>query len=289
MKIALLFTGQLRTYNMTKDFIKKSIIDKYDTDVFLSIDTNNRVQLSQKYNKNDLTEDTINDVIKFYNPIDYFITDNNNYNLVVDQFINSFDFNKIKQYESKIILYLIFQQYYIVHQAYKLLEKHINLNSTKYDLIIRLRFDQLLWNDNIHHIIDELEKNNSVNGLTVYDKLTINNNILYNQNNINLLSSIPDHKINFDNPSDNTIYVMDYREYFTYKCVNDYFWIHSHDLIKTMGSFYNSFVDLLNDCLETFFPDKGGLIEHLFYKYLTNNNINIKKTIIKGSVIREYT
>ena len=102
------------------------------------------------------------------------------------------------------------------------------------------------------------------------------------------MSSIPDHKINFDNPSDNTIYVMDYREYFTYKCVNDYFWIHSHDLIKTMGSFYNSFVDLLNDCLETFFPDKGGLIEHLFYKNLTNNNINIKRTIVKGSVIREY-
>ena len=69
MKIALLFTGQLRTYNMTKDFIKKSIIDKYDTDVFLSIDTNNRVQLSQKYNKNDLTEDTINDVIKLVLPI----------------------------------------------------------------------------------------------------------------------------------------------------------------------------------------------------------------------------
>lgn len=123
----------------------------------------------------------------------------------------------------------------------------------------------------------------------VYDKLTINNNILYNQNNINLLSSIPDHKINFDNPSDNTIYVISYGEYFTYKVVNDYFWIHSHDLIKTMVSFYNSFVDLLNDCLETFFPDKGGLIEHLFYKYLTNNNINIKRTIVKGSVIREYT
>lgn len=33
---------------------------------------------------------------------------------------------------------------YIVYQVYKLLEKHIYLNSTKYDLIIRLRFVQLL-------------------------------------------------------------------------------------------------------------------------------------------------
>jgi hypothetical protein len=286
MKIALLFTGQLRTYNMTKDFIKKSIIDKYDTDVFLSIDTNNRIQLSHKYNKNDLTQDTINDVIKFYNPIDYFITDNNNYNLEVDQFINSIDINKIIQYESQIILNIIFKQYYIVHHAYKLLEKHINLTSTKYDLIIRIRFDQLLWNDDINYIINTLDKNN--NSISDYDKSTINNNISYNQNNINLLNTITDYKINFDNPLDNTIYVINYGEYFTYKIVNDYFWLHSHDLIKTMGSFYESFIDLLNDCLETFFPDKGGLIEHLFYKYLTNNNINIKRTIVKGSVIREY-
>ena len=44
MKICLLLCGQLRTIELCKWLIKKSLLDKYDCDVFMSIDNNNKYQ-----------------------------------------------------------------------------------------------------------------------------------------------------------------------------------------------------------------------------------------------------
>ena len=47
MKIALLLTGQLRTWKMTR-YLVDNIKQNYDTDVFLSIDKNNDIQHEHK-------------------------------------------------------------------------------------------------------------------------------------------------------------------------------------------------------------------------------------------------
>ena len=48
MKIAILLTGQLRTVDVCKYIVFNSIIKKYNTDVFLSIDINNNLQCINK-------------------------------------------------------------------------------------------------------------------------------------------------------------------------------------------------------------------------------------------------
>ena len=73
MKVALLLSGQLRTYELCKHNIKGAILDKYDTDVFMSIDKTNTYQWDY-LNPTDKTEDTkIKDAIDFYKPCEYYV------------------------------------------------------------------------------------------------------------------------------------------------------------------------------------------------------------------------
>jgi len=73
MKIALLITGQLRTYTLCKSNIKSLIIDTYDADVYLSIDRSNALQVDNA-NPVDPTQDaTIADALAFFKPIDHVI------------------------------------------------------------------------------------------------------------------------------------------------------------------------------------------------------------------------
>ena len=99
----------------------------------------------------------INDAISFFKPKDYFINyDNydNEFNLIKSKI----EYNLIKNYVNDTTLKLIFQQYYIVMNAYKLLIDYMNKTRTTYDLIIRLRFDQYIWSENSTDILDKINK-----------------------------------------------------------------------------------------------------------------------------------
>ena len=48
MKIAILLTGQLRTFEMVKYLHMNSLIKQYDADVFLGIDVSNTLQCANK-------------------------------------------------------------------------------------------------------------------------------------------------------------------------------------------------------------------------------------------------
>ena len=80
MKIALLLTGQLRTVDLVKYLHMHSLINKYDTDVFLSIDLNNTMQNENQNFKLETPIEKSKAVIDFFKPVDYFVLDNfNNY------------------------------------------------------------------------------------------------------------------------------------------------------------------------------------------------------------------
>jgi hypothetical protein len=83
MKIALIITGQLRTYKLCGNILKNTVIDKYDTDVFLSIDTCNTLQNDDLNYTNNSSDNDIQDAINFYNPKDVFI--NNNYDVIFEK------------------------------------------------------------------------------------------------------------------------------------------------------------------------------------------------------------
>jgi hypothetical protein len=72
-------------------------------------------------------------------------------------------------YENTRNYKIIAQQYYIVYKAYEMLEKYMLKTSTTYDLVIRLRFYQFIWNN------DDIKK---------YNFEYHNSDIIYNEENI---------------------------------------------------------------------------------------------------------
>ena len=73
MKVALLITGQLRTWKMTR-YLVDNIKKKYDTDIFLSIDKNNNLQHEHKNNHTLSNQHELDEAIQYYQPIDSFIS-----------------------------------------------------------------------------------------------------------------------------------------------------------------------------------------------------------------------
>jgi hypothetical protein len=312
VKVALLLTGQLRTWNMCKIIVDKLKQD-YDIDIFLSINTNNLSQTEYANNTQTIQRAEIDAVVKYFLPKDIFISyeysendyitkllpskkvytptnqipnyvgniicgDNSN-NLIN---IKNLFYNKnceMRQKNENLKVYkTIFEQYYIVYKAYELLEKYIEATSTSYDLIIRLRFDQFIWN-----------KNN--NDLEKYKFQSINNDInkiLFNQYNITqTINNFDIIKLSLDNGKDNTIQVFGGGCYKYYAYVNEQFWCHKMDLIIKMKNFYTCMPNIINDCKNTFYPEYGCWIEHFFCKYLVENNIIIEESILNGVFIRE--
>jgi hypothetical protein len=315
VKVALLLTGQLRTWNMCKIIVDKLKRD-YDIDIFLSIDANNLLQNEYANNTQSTQRAEIDAVIKYFLPKDIFISyeysendyiskllpnkkvytptsnlpnyveniicgDNTNNLINIKQLFYNNNCQATQKYDNLKLYKKIFEQYYIVYKAYELLEKYIETTSTNYDLIIRLRFDQFIWNTNNNHF----EKYNfqSIDN----DK----NKILFNQYNITqTINNFDIIKLTLDNGKDNTIQVFGGGCYKYYAYVNDQFWCHKMDLLLKMKDFYNKLPDIINECKTTFYPEYGCWIEHFFCKYLVQNNIIIEKSILDGVFIRQkYT
>jgi len=307
MKIALLLFGQLRTFDICKWMIKNMIIDRYDCDVFMSIDKNNLHQHEDLNSKESTSCSKILDAINFIKPKDFYITDDSSFetnfnelyitdtcvhsttkaeNIIESDFSNSncLKFKKIYNLDKNNLIHStkhknfyikIFRQYFVLNECYKMLNNYIIKNNVKYDLIIKLRYDQFFWTNStfLHGIC---EKN-------------INNEILFNKNN-ELLIKNNCSKINLDmdNSEENTIKVFGGGLLSNYGYVNDQFWTHGMDLINVMSKFYENLNTIVNQMHKEFTPHTGCTPEHLFLIYLLKNNIIIKKSNFTGIFIREF-
>jgi len=265
MKIAILLTGQLRTFELVKYIHMNNLISKYDADVFLSIDVDNTLQCENKNSTTKTTDTQIENAISFFNPTDWFVCDNFDY-----EFNNLTNKTNIDLNPHKILL----QQYFIVYNAYNLLVKHINKTNTEYDIIIRLRFDQFIWTDNTY-IFDNLDMKNG--------------NLIYNNKNINASETYSTNgKIDFNEIINNNIYLFGFGKYLHYNYANDQFWYHNMTLINTMYNFYENMLLLLEYCSKNNIGNNGAMIECMFYTYLTQHNINMTQTNVKGLFVREF-
>ena len=282
MKIALLLTGQLRTVDMVKFLHMNSIIKKYDTDVFLGIDLNNSKQCEYKNTTSNTSLEKANQVVSFFNPKSYFICDD--YSCEFKKLLDSKS-STLKNINNTVEHHfmLLFEQYYIVKKTYNLLIEHINKTNTKYDIVIRLRFDQFIWTDESNDIIHLINK-------------TINNQIIYNTENSNLLNKISENQtINFQLLDNNknklnkkNIYLLGFGDCAHYKYANDQFWYHNSKLINVISMFYNNIYKLMYKAIKNNTGNCGCMIEHLWHTYLVNNNINIQKGNISGVFVREF-
>lgn len=266
MKIALLLTGQLRTIELTKYLYMNNIISKYNTDIFISINSNNSLQTTFENNSTETNQLDIDNILSFFNPIDYFILNNNEYKIFN---------NNLSEFQNRYKL--IVEQYYVVNKAYEMLNKHIKSTNNIYDIVIRLRFDQLIWtNDTFQSICSLFDK----------EKKTI----LFNKKNMYLLNELTKETyIKFENIENNSIYVLGYGQFknYNYNFVNDQFFYHNHSLISLMSTFYESIEDLNNYIEENNIGNYGARIECMFDIFFRKNNIKTIKSNISGIFIRE--
>lgn len=295
VKIALLLTGQLRSNLLCRHLHKNILIDKYDTDIFISVDKTNNIQNCFENITDISTEDDITDCINFYKPIKYFISNSfdEEYSLISEELSKR---NKIN-FQPKFIRGIC-QQYYIVKNAYQLLINHIEETNKKYDIVIRLRFDQYICNTDL---IDANETNLFYGGNFHYelfnkfetvDIMSHKKNPLVNQNNIDFLKKeSPKYILQLDNIIEGkNIYVFGFGLYEDnlgrkYEYVNDQFFAHSQEMISIMHQFYDQILDIIDEYDQTQFPSFCQY-ENVFYRFLRNNNIKYYKSAVKGIFIR---
>ena len=255
MRVAILLTGQLRTFEMLKYLHMNSLISKYNADCFLGIDSCNLLQCLNQNSKTPTQQFEVDNAVKFFKPIDTFV-------------LNEFDFYKGKFYS------LLFRQYYVVKKTYEMLKKYSDNKNIKYDLIIRLRFDQFIYSNEVPILPQLWNKDLST--------------VLYNQDNINALKKYSlDKKFTFEEINNNTIYVFGFGDFKHYKYANDQFFYHNHCLLEKMMNFYDNIFDIMNYCNENKIGNNGALIECIFYLYITKNNIILKRSNISGIFIRQ--
>ena len=255
MKVAILLTGNLRTVEMVKHLHMNSLIKPYNADVFLGIDTSNKLQVEYQNPTEDTEQQLVKDTIDFFKPIDTFILDTFSLEGVPN--------NDIRR----------FRQYYVVKNSYRMLKKHMENTNTKYDVIMRLRFDQYIFSQEVPVVPGFV-----VNNLT---------HILYNQENTDTLKKYSlDKKFTFEEVNPNTIYVFGFGNFEHYKYSNDQFFYHDESLIDKMFMFYDNMLELMKYCLKKKIGNKGCMTECIFYTYITNNQITIKRSNISGVFIR---
>ena len=299
-KVAILLTGQLRTWRLCRNLVDR-LKKTYNVDIFMSIDRNNILQHEHKNSNNNTEIMEIIEAIGHYKPIDHFVLENynetefikninkhkniytptNDTNMIINFNENGeLIFDKLysidgctenKEEESTNKYKILGEQYYTVFKAYEMLEKHINKTNVSYDIIIRLRFDQFIWN------------NDNINNYNLDFK---DNNIIYNNDNIDKCNNMVINIV-LDCGEYNTINVFGGGYYKNYAYINDQFWCHKTDLIERMKLFYIEMPNIINRCKDIFFPEYGCWIEHFFCNYIVQNNINIKRSCLNGFFVRQ--
>lgn len=251
MKVAILLTGQLRTFPLLKHLHMNALISKYNADVFLGIST-----IQSHHN--------IQEAIDFFKPVDTF---------VLTDFTE--EMNRLVQTYGTMVQspQNIFIQYYVVKKTYELLLKHTN---TTYDLIIRLRFDQYIYSKEVP-IPPQFSPNIEKDGIE------------YNEMNVRILKEHTlDKKFIFDEIQDNTFYVLGFGDFRHYKYSNDQFFYHTASILPQMVEFYDHIPIIMNECRQKQIGKYGALIECILYLYITQvKSIHLKKSNIAGQFLRK--
>ena len=280
-KIALLLTGQLRTYDFCKHIVKSTLLDKYDVDVFLAIST-------------PATAEEVADVCEFYKPVGTYVAPMPE--CCVDEYlqlINQVDFFKCasvannspylnsSREEQMEFLKRMLQQCFILNEAYKLLQHHIQTTGIVYDLIIRFRFDHIYMSTICSSITTAFNYNASGHiicgspGSDLYDRS------IKSMQNISRTATLI-----LDDVKPDAIYVSGSGSssclsgQTSRKWCNDHNFIHSHNLIQIMGSYFDALPSLLNSM---FTPDEypaGPTHEVFLYKYFEDNNLTIRHSLV---------
>ena len=317
MKVALLLTGHLRSWKITRTLIKNMLMDHYDCDIFMSINAENKFFGMNRDQCFYSSDSEISEALDFFKPVSHFINKNEFKEREFSQFRTKVHENPAKvlvvpeeketiisNLDNSIIINKLFYgfhhyyvddnqfnylyevssgQYFIIHKAYELLKNHSLNTGQEYDIIIKLRFDNFFCQCTHAMKLDEFEffKEDSHSYLKYNMVHSLENKKKAEKNSNNL-------KLDLNKYSnlENNIYLPGFGSFDNYAYVPDQYWVHGKDLIDIMHSYYENLPYIINHSKETAFPYRGCNQEHWLCKYLYENNINMSVGFMVASMIR---
>jgi hypothetical protein len=277
------------TKDSNKDEEIQEAIDFYKPVLYHINDINDEKEITSNINKINNTNKIYKVVTKDTNELisDYLLS-SNKINTNHPTIINNCKYTKNSEYiellgfSNKAHCNGILRQYHILKKTYELVINYSKTYCVNYDIIIRIRPDFFIWDESFH--------------ISHFNKLQFNEqicqelcnpycNVKYNVNNIELIKNIYKNiNINFIKPNTNTIFIIDggivnYQDLNNFTYVNDFFWYHGEDLLNVLTCFYDDLPDIINECLNTFWPISYGM-EHYFSVFLQKRKILLQKSNI---------
>ena len=313
MKIAVLLWGQYRTFDLTK-WALKSLKEQHDCDIFMGIDPNQSIQNEYWNSKETTNKNIIDDAISFVQPKQYHIFNESEFHKSFNNFelceygkvpqLNATSNEKLftqtdthwkihKPFDDSISVNLpitkiqdnqnteiLFRQYFLVNECYKMLINHIETTKTEYDIIIRLRFDMIMWSRRYPN--QDFPLNKFIGPHPNF----------YKEDNINLLKSIyKDMYFDFRKQDYNTLSTCKMATVNTYIALSDDFWTHGMDLIEKMSKYYENLGDIMNQVRQEHFVQHEANSEHYLLRHVFNNNIevrNVHSQNLYAMIIRSF-
>jgi hypothetical protein len=317
MKVALLLTGHLRSWKITRSLVKNMLMDHYDCDIFMSINAENNFF---GMNRNECfysSDEEISEALDFFKPVDHYINKTQFKEHEFSQFRKNIDEKPAKvfvvpedketiisNFDNNITINKLFYgfhnyyvdnnqfnylyevasgQYFIIHKAYELLKNHISNTGKNYNIVIKLRFDNFFCQcTHEMKLVDfDFFKENAHSYLKYNMVHSLENKKRAEKNSINL-------KLDLNKYTNlkNNIYLPGFGSFDNYAYVPDQYWVHGSDLIDIMHSCYEKLPVIINHSKETCFPYRGCNQEHWLCKYLHENNVNMSVGFMVASMIR---
>ena len=146
-KVALILTGHMRCWKDVFPNIKERILDRWDTDVFISTwDTEGYwcpPESDPEGHGINLDSPMISDfeVREYYGPIRYMVDSHTD--MILENDLNKFA-NKLQPHCIEIRAKNIVSQFYKIHQGYSMFFDHVMSTGAQYDHVIRMRPDLVL-------------------------------------------------------------------------------------------------------------------------------------------------
>lgn len=162
MKIAVLYTGELRTIKKTIDYFLNNVLNLHDCSVFASIQASSYGQNLDKNEYESFIKNKLGDRLKILKWID---KENKEYQNITNEIINNLNlynldnrglkylkqninYNRLKETEN-VKNYLktsgTLIEHYQIHQSYLSMKEYENVNNMKFDYVMRFRTDTILF------------------------------------------------------------------------------------------------------------------------------------------------
>lgn len=162
-------------------------------------------------------------------------------------------------YQVEVVHKILFEQYYYVQKAIDLLRKQERTSGEAYTTIVRLRFDQLLYNT------QTLER--------------MQGHLKFSPENIAFMDSADlGLALDFSTLADDEIVVFGYGHLHHYFYVNDQHFVMTAEGLRKMENFYGELHGLIVDSiLSDTYPTHEGRIEYLFGLWLSRKKFRLRK------------